>query len=144
MKKGKGSVKIILISLILLLFLEFVFLGYILMNPGKNIGGLTGFAISEERTADNLRFNQYECLKELSIKGINLFEKNEKEISNYIYQEIDDCFKETIKKYSKKYTIEANLESIQIDFNENYTEITASFPILIDSQLFNDSIEVKL
>lgn len=146
MKRDKRSVRIEIIFLVLcsLLLLEMGFLLYILMNPEKNIGGFTGFAISEERVADNLRFVQSECIQELGNSAMYFFGENKKVISDYIHQNIDECFNPSLEKYSKKYSIQSSLESIYVSFGGNSTKITTSFPILINHKLFNETLEVKL
>lgn len=146
MKRDKSRVKIQVLLLVLCVFLllEMGFLTYILLNPGKNIGGFTGFAITEDRTADNLRFAQYNCIQELGKTAMYFFGENKKVISDYIHQNIDECFAPTIEKYSQKYPIKAELETIKVNFEQNSTNITANFPLWINHHLFNDSLEVKI
>ncbi len=127
-RAGDRREKIIVFSLIgIILIICLGSLVYIFLNNS----GITGFAVSSERAADNLKFQRYICMKELSVQGFNTYNSNEDAIENFVSSNIKDCMNPIIRKYGKSFAINSSLQSLNIQITESLMNITADFPITL-------------
>lgn len=141
-KVGVKAEKTIVFSIIGVILIVCVSsLAYNLVNERNTLSGITGFAVSSERVADNINFQRYNCMKELTIKGADTYGLDNNLMSKFVDSNIQDCMSQTIKRYSRNFIINSTLQSINLTINASNVDITAKFPITLTKEGITESLD---
>lgn len=140
MKGGKSGLGVVLVLIFLILIANLTAFAYIL-NAQNTVNPISGLAVFTERAVDNIKFEEYDCLNQLSMKASGLYGFNEKLIEDYVFLNLRTCVNPIIQKYSKSFSVTSTLDSVIVNIDENMMNITAKFPITLTKENITRSID---